>query len=122
VLYAMRAPWLHAGDGDGELRRSRKRRMILDERTEAWCRERYGRWLEERRGGLFGKPLEHGDEAGASGLDGPAETATPESETGREDDDRDQAADPSGHAQDAPEHETNSTVVPIPSRPSRGAA
>jgi hypothetical protein len=98
VLYAMRAPWLRAGDGEGELRRNRKGRLVLDERTEAWCRERYGRWLEERGGRLFGEPLEHGDEAGASGLEGRAEPAMP------------------------PEQQAGSTVVPMPARRSSGAA
>jgi Rad52/22 family double-strand break repair protein len=72
ALYAMRAPWLREGDGDGELRRNRKGRLVLDERTEAWCRERYGRWLEERGSRLFGEPLEHGDEAGAPGIEADA--------------------------------------------------
>jgi hypothetical protein len=72
ALYAMRAPWLREGEGDGELRRNRKGRLILDERTEAWCRERYGRWLEERGRRLFGEPLEHGDESGAPGFEATA--------------------------------------------------
>jgi transposase len=122
VLYAMRAPWLRAGDGDGEVRRNRKRRLILDERTEAWCRERYGRWLEERGGRLFGEPLEHGDEAGASGLDARAETVLPETEIAGEDDDREPAAEPSGHDPAAPEQETDSAVVPMPARRGSSAA
>jgi hypothetical protein len=122
VLYAMRAPWLRAGDGDGELRRNREGRLILDERTAAWCRERYGRWLEERGSRLFGEPLEHGDEAGASGLDGRAETAMPETETGREHEDPEPAADPGGHAPDAPEPQTDSAVVPMPARRGSSAA
>jgi hypothetical protein len=64
ALYAMRAPWLREGDADGELRRNRKGRLVLDERTEEWCRQRYERWLEDRGRRLFGEPLEHGDEAG----------------------------------------------------------
>jgi hypothetical protein len=60
ALYAMRAPWLRAGEGDGELRRDGRGVLFVDERTEAWCRERYGRWLEERGTVRFGEPLEHG--------------------------------------------------------------
>src|SRR5919202_1173611 len=41
ALYAMRAPWLRAGEAGGELRRNRRGRLVLDERTEEWCRERY---------------------------------------------------------------------------------
>jgi hypothetical protein len=63
VLYAMRTPSVREGDGDGELRRKRKGRLVLDERTGEWCRERYGRWRGERGRRLFGEPLEHGDEA-----------------------------------------------------------
>jgi hypothetical protein len=78
ALYAMRAPWLREGDGDGELRRNRKGRLLLDERTEEWCRGRYRRWLEERGRRLFGEPLEHGDEAGAPGFDAEAGGSKPE--------------------------------------------
>src|SRR5215207_2262044 len=116
VLYAMRAPWLRAGDGDGELRRNRKGRLVLDERTEAWCRERYSRWLEEPGGRLFGEPLEHGDEAGAPGLD--AGSGTAEAQAGLERDDGHPAGDPSERAPDASKHDTNNTVVPIPTRSS----
>ena len=56
VLYAMRAPWLRAGDGDGELRRDGRGVLFVDERTEAWCREKYERWLEERGCAQFGEP------------------------------------------------------------------
>ena len=68
VLYAMRLPWLQAGDADGELRRNGQGELVLDERTKAWCREKYERWLEERGVAQFGEPLEHraalpGDEA-----------------------------------------------------------
>jgi hypothetical protein len=59
VLYAMRLPWLKAGDAEGELRRNGHGELVLDERTEAWCREKYERWLEERGSALFGEPLEH---------------------------------------------------------------
>jgi hypothetical protein len=48
ALYALRAPWLRAGDADGELRRNARGVLFVDERTEAWCREMYERWLEER--------------------------------------------------------------------------
>jgi hypothetical protein len=59
ALYATRAPWLREGEGDGELRRNSRGRLILDARTEAFCREQYGRWLERRGIRLFGEPLEH---------------------------------------------------------------
>ena len=59
VLYAMRLPWLNAGEADGELRRNAQGQLVLDERTEAWCREKYERWLEERGSCQFGAPLEH---------------------------------------------------------------
>ena len=59
VLYAMRLPWLQAGDADGELRRNGQGELVLDERTEAWCREKYERWLEEHGSAQFGEPLEH---------------------------------------------------------------
>jgi hypothetical protein len=70
-LYAMKSPWLDAGDGEHQLRRSRgaKPRLIIDRRTEAWLRERYAEWLA-RVAEEFGEPLGHGDEAGAPGLDG----------------------------------------------------
>ena len=75
VLYAMRAPWLRAGDGDGELRRDGRGVLFVDERTEAWCREKYERWLEERGSAEFGEPLDHGvegdgDVSGSEGGDG----------------------------------------------------
>jgi len=60
VVYAMRAPWLRAGDGDGELRRDGRGALVVDDRTEAWCRAKYERWLEERGATEFGEPLEHG--------------------------------------------------------------
>jgi hypothetical protein len=69
ALYAMRTPWLREGEGEGEPRRNRRGRLLLDERTEEWCRERYARWLEERGRRLFGQELEHGDEAGAPGFE-----------------------------------------------------
>lgn len=59
VLYALRAPWLRAGDADGELRRDGRGVLFLDERTEAWCREKYERWLEDRGHAEFGEPLAH---------------------------------------------------------------
>ena len=62
VLYAMRAPWLRAGDGDGELRRDGRGVLFVDERTEAWCREKYERWLAGRGAAEFGEPLGHGAE------------------------------------------------------------
>jgi hypothetical protein len=69
----MRAPWLREGEGEGELRRNRRGRLVLDERTAQWCRGRYRRWLEERGRRLFGQELEHGDEAGAPGFEAEAE-------------------------------------------------
>ena len=80
VLYAMRLPWLQAGDADGELRRNGQGELVLDERTEAWCREKYERWLEERGSALFGEPLEHRVEsaAGAPEEAGEAEGASAE--------------------------------------------
>jgi Rad52/22 family double-strand break repair protein len=69
-LYAMKSPWLDAGDGEHELRRGRgaKPRLIIDRRTEAWLRERYAEWLA-RVAEEFGEPLGHGDEVGAPGLE-----------------------------------------------------
>jgi hypothetical protein len=69
ALYAMRLPWLRAGDADSELRRNRRGRLVLDRRSEAWCREMYGRWLAERGIRQFGTPLDHGDESGAAGFE-----------------------------------------------------
>jgi hypothetical protein len=69
ALYAMRLPWLRAGEADSELRRNRRGKLVLDRRTEAWCREMYERWLEERGIPQFGEPLEHGDENGARGFE-----------------------------------------------------
>lgn len=59
ALYAMRLPWLKAGDQDGELRRNKRGRLILDARTEVWCRGQYERWLQHRGARLFGSPLDH---------------------------------------------------------------
>jgi hypothetical protein len=73
ALYALRLPWLREGDGDGELRRNRRGRLVLDARSEAWCREQYGRWLERRGLRLFGEPLDHGDDPGASGFEAEAD-------------------------------------------------
>jgi hypothetical protein len=73
ALYALRAPWLRAGDADGELRRDTGGLLFVDERTEAWCREKYERWLDERGRAQFGEPLDHsfdaepGPEAGDDG-------------------------------------------------------
>jgi hypothetical protein len=70
ALYAMRSPWLREGEGNGELRRNRRGKLILDARSEAWCRAMYERWLAERGAKQFGEPLEHGDEPGAETLKG----------------------------------------------------
>ncbi len=56
----MRLPWLKAGDQDGQLRCNKRGRLILDQRTEAWCRGQYERWLEHRGSEMFGEPLGHG--------------------------------------------------------------
>lgn len=69
ALYALRAPWLGEGEGDGELRRNGRGRLILDARTERFCREQYERWLEKRGVRQFGEPLDHGDELGAGGFE-----------------------------------------------------
>jgi hypothetical protein len=69
ALYALRLPWLREGDGDGELRRNRRGRLVLDARSEAWCREQYQRWLERRGRQLFGEPLDHGNDVGAPGFE-----------------------------------------------------
>jgi len=53
---------------------------VLDRRSEAWCREMFGRWLAERGIRQFGTPLDHGDESGAAGFevqDRPRRTSTP---------------------------------------------
>ena len=73
ALYALGAPWLREGEGDGELRRNRKGRLIIDARTEAWLRGGYERWLEQRGMRLFGEPLDHGDELGAPGFEADGE-------------------------------------------------
>lgn len=57
------------GRGEGELRRNRRGYLILDQRTEAWCRERYAAWLEAKGVRQFGEPLDHGDELGAAGFE-----------------------------------------------------
>jgi hypothetical protein len=66
-LYAMKSPWLDAGDGEHQLRRSlgTKPRLIIDRRTEAWLRERYADWLA-RVAEEIGEPLGHGDEVGGT--------------------------------------------------------
>ena len=48
AIYAMRSPWLQEGDADSELRRNHKGRLVLDHRTDDWCRGRYEAWLDER--------------------------------------------------------------------------
>ena len=68
ALYAMRACWLKEGRGPGELRRDRKGRLVLDRRSEEWCRGQYGRWLTERAVPLFGDPLSHDRNLGAGGI------------------------------------------------------
>jgi hypothetical protein len=92
VLYAMRAPWLRAGDGDGELRRD-GRGVLVDERTEAWCRAKYERWLEARGVEQFGEPLDHRTRPGA------------------------EEAEASGHGEPAAREPSDTTVAAIPIRP-----
>ena len=62
AIYAMRSPGLQEGDADSELRRNHKGRLVLDSRTDEWCRGRYEAWLEERGIARFGEPLDHGDD------------------------------------------------------------
>jgi hypothetical protein len=69
ALYAMRLPWLREDDAESELRRNRKGKLVLDRRTEDWCRGMYERWLEGRGRRQFGEPLDHGDETGAQGFE-----------------------------------------------------
>jgi hypothetical protein len=78
-LYTLRAPWLRAGDADGELRRVPGGALHVDERTEAWCREKYGRWLDER-GGAFGEPLEHANPGAACAATAAATAGAPVAE------------------------------------------
>jgi len=69
ALYALPSPWLRAGRGPGELRRNRAGKLILDGRTEGWCRERYARWLEAHGQRQFGEPLDHVAAAGPALVD-----------------------------------------------------
>ena len=62
AIYALRAPWLEEGDADSELRRNRRGKLVVDTRTDAWCRHQYERWLEDRGIQRFGEPLDHGDD------------------------------------------------------------
>ena len=75
ALYAMRASWLREGDGDGELRRNSRQRLIIDQRTETWLREQYECWLVNHGARLFGEPLDHGE---------PRSIETPTSKSGPE--------------------------------------
>jgi Rad52/22 family double-strand break repair protein len=84
ALYAMRLPWLREGDADSELRRNPRGRLVLDRRTEAWCRGMYERWLVERGSAQFGEPLDHGDERGAAGLGAGAAPEGPDGARERE--------------------------------------
>jgi hypothetical protein len=69
ALYAFGAPWLREGEGDGELRSNRRGRLVIDARSEAWLRNAYRRWLDQRGVRLFGEPLDHGDELRAPGFE-----------------------------------------------------
>jgi Rad52/22 family double-strand break repair protein len=68
-LYAMRLPWLREGGADGELRRNGSGELIIDRRSETWCRDMYERWLEARGQAQFGAVLDH-DAAGPGRGDG----------------------------------------------------
>jgi hypothetical protein len=72
ALYALEAPWLREGEGDGQLRRNRNGRLIIDQRTEDWLRAQYARWLERNGRAQFGEPLEHGDDPGTRGFEAEA--------------------------------------------------
>jgi hypothetical protein len=76
-LYAMDAPWLRAGDADGQLRVTRAGKPYLDERTTRWLRRMYEAWLT-RAGAIFGEPLPH---APAPTLPGAPETPADEPRT-----------------------------------------
>jgi hypothetical protein len=69
ALYAMASPWLEKGPGEGQLRTKRRGRLRIDERTERHLRRSYERWLADKGARLFGRPLDHGDEAGAAGFE-----------------------------------------------------
>jgi|GEM_PF-5379625 len=74
-LYAMRTPWMREGARDSDLRRgSAKRRLLVDERTERWLRDQYGRWLAGA-GERFGAPLGHGDDGGPPAAEAAEEAA-----------------------------------------------
>jgi hypothetical protein len=79
ALYAMASPWLEKGPGAGQLRINRRGKLRIDQRTEAHLRQGYECWLKAKGERLFGPPLDHGDEAGAPGV----EEQTPR-EPGRE--------------------------------------
>jgi hypothetical protein len=76
VAGAVRAAAAMATRRRGRRRTTTQRggRLLLDRRSEQWCREMYGRWLTERGKRLFGEPLHHGDELGARGFE-PGESA-----------------------------------------------
>lgn len=77
-IYAMKAVTLKVGENDHELRTQKRKKgpqkqevqvPVIDARTEAALAAGYERWLERTGIGLFGPPLDHGDEAGAAGVD-----------------------------------------------------
>lgn len=69
ALYATASPWLERGPGAGQLRTTRRGKLRIDARTDEHLRRGYGRWLDAKGRKLFGEALDHGDEAGAPGLE-----------------------------------------------------
>lgn len=119
ALYALGAPWLREGAADRELRRNRRGRLIIDDRTEAWLREAYGRWLERRGRRLFGEPLDHGDEPGATGFE--AEAGAQEAEgAGGQPSEADDGQRPG--ADRAPDRSADAETVPPPTGAAASAA
>lgn len=77
-IYAMAAVFLKRGDEPNEVRYRKKKKgqqeiqvPLLDKRTLDWLAGAYERWITEGAGKRFGEPLDHGDQAGAMGLEDP---------------------------------------------------
>jgi hypothetical protein len=66
-LYAIPQAIMSDGTGPGQLRKTRKGRFFLDERNEAFLRDRYARWLSAAGIEAFGEPFDHGDAEGSLG-------------------------------------------------------
>jgi Rad52/22 family double-strand break repair protein len=95
-IYAMKAPSMRVGSGDGELRTYKKGdgedAPTLDDRSEGWLRERYRAWLDAKGVDAFGEPLDHGDQESPvgdpdvmdvpSGVPGDASEATRDAQLG----------------------------------------